>query len=139
MFITAMACLVAFIPFFFTSCNFGENVTTAFSDNNESIYKISWYKCSVTEQKYLIPMIMMAEKPFHLAIFAEVDCTRDTFKRVTMEPMHLAKLAMISMRNSMNFFSFLLCIGHQNGIFVFHDATALWLSYYVILWIDIRR
>lgn len=80
--VTAMSCLSVFLPFFYPTCALGENVTAAFAGMNESIYEISWYACPVDFQKYLIPMILMAEKPFRIHVFGSLDCSRDTFKHV---------------------------------------------------------
>lgn len=85
LFATAMSCLTAFIPYFFIACNIGETVTAAFAELNQSIYNIAWYKCRVENQKSIVPMILMAEKPFRLPVYASFDCSRDTFKSVNIE------------------------------------------------------
>lgn len=57
-------------------------MTAAFAETNAFIYDIAWYECPVAIQKYLMPMILMAEKPFVVNVFGSLDCSRDTFKRV---------------------------------------------------------
>lgn len=79
-----MSCLTVFIPYFFIACNIGETVTAAYAQLNESIYNIAWYKCQMENQKYIVPMILMAEKPFRLPVYASFDCSRDTFKSVNV-------------------------------------------------------
>lgn len=80
--VTAMTCLFAFVPFVYPVCDIGENVTLAYATMNQSIYGITWYECPVKLQRYLVPMILMAEKPFNVNVFGSIDCSRDTFKQI---------------------------------------------------------
>lgn len=74
---------VAFLPFFFLICHFGENVTTAFAKLNVSIYDdIPWYLCPVNVQKCVGPMLMASHTPFHFRGIASLKCSHETFKKV---------------------------------------------------------
>lgn len=75
--------MTVLLPFFFVVNNVGEIVTTAFDSINVSMYEVAWYECPVELQKYLIPMLLAAEQPVRVSVFANFHCSRGTFKEVT--------------------------------------------------------
>lgn len=82
MLITGVACLALTVPPLFLACNLGEIVSIAFENANETIYQITWYACPVELQKCLVPMLLITERPFHMPVFGQLDCSRAAFKAV---------------------------------------------------------
>lgn len=77
-----MMTMMGSMPFVFAVCHFGENVSTALGKLHESIYNIEWYSCPLDIQKYMVPMLCFAEKPFYFDGVL-MDCSHVTFKRVS--------------------------------------------------------
>lgn len=80
--LSALSILLAWFPFFYWICNFGENLTTTFANLNDSIYAISWHLYPPKLQKYMQLIVLMAQKPVHAKGVAGMKCSRDTFKSV---------------------------------------------------------
>lgn len=69
------------IVLFYMLCNFGDEVTDAFLDLNESIYDLLWYQLPVDQQKYVILMIFNANHPVYLEGLV-IRSVRETFRKV---------------------------------------------------------
>lgn len=66
----------------FLICNFGEDVTTKFIMCDRAMYECQWYRFPNEVQK-MLPIIMIStQSPLIFRGFANVFCTRETFKRV---------------------------------------------------------
>lgn len=65
----------------FFLCNFGEDVSNRFITLSDLIYEKSWYLCTLQEQKLFTFMIMLAQKPVYMKGFANLHCSRETFKK----------------------------------------------------------
>lgn len=73
-------------------CNFGNDVTTRFSSLNVTIFHSPWYSMPADVQQYLRLMIVNTQKPIYMKGFANIDCTRDIFKKVYFSRYFLASL-----------------------------------------------
>lgn len=62
--------------------NSGEGVSNSFAYLNESIFRKSWYLCPVDQQRYVILIMALAQKPDYLEGFAHIKFSRETFKTV---------------------------------------------------------
>lgn len=71
------------MPLLFLLCNYGERVTTSYVTLNEQIYEKSWYLCPCEIQRYFIPVLLAAQQPVYLEGFARINCSLETFKRVS--------------------------------------------------------
>lgn len=80
----AITAIVTLMPFLFLVCYVGEHVTTVYLDLKDSIYNISWFLCPLDLQRYIVPMLMNADKPVYFESFGTLNCTNDTFKRVIL-------------------------------------------------------
>lgn len=81
---TSMSEMLSLLPFLFMMCHFGENVTIAFENLNESIYNISWYLAPVKLQKYLVPMLATSGESFYFESIASLNCSHQSFKKVNI-------------------------------------------------------
>lgn len=63
-------------------CDFGEEVSTSFSLLGAAIFNVSWHLFPMAQQKYIILMTAMAAKPILMGGFADMHCSRETFKKV---------------------------------------------------------
>lgn len=66
----------------FLLCNYGENVTSHYSDLSDLIYQMSWLSCPLKVQNSFKLMIMNSQKLIDLEGFARFQCNHDTFKKV---------------------------------------------------------
>lgn len=81
--LTVITSLVAFLPFFFLICHFGESVTTAFAKLNGAIYNMPWYLLAIKEQQCVGPMLLISHQAFHFKGYASLNCSHETFKNVS--------------------------------------------------------
>lgn len=114
--LSALSIVLAWLPFFYWICNFGENLTTRFAVMNDKIYDMSWHLYPPKLQKYVVLIIMMAQKPVYARGFAWVTCSRETFKSVIR---YISPI----FRNTKTRFSLILFTDYQHGLFLFHDAS----------------
>lgn len=98
------------MPSLFTICYFGDEVTTHFDAVNESINQCAWYSFPLKIQKNMPMMIRLAQKPVYIGTFAEIHCTRETFK--TVKFLHSFQFVTLAIRfnllSTMNIFCRLL-------------------------------
>lgn len=67
---------------FFSLCNYGERVITAFNKLGYTIYQSNWYLQPIEIQR-ILPIIMISAKRTPIIQgFANVACTHETFKKV---------------------------------------------------------
>lgn len=76
---TAVIAIVMTACFFL--CNFGEDVSNRFIILSDLIYLKSWHLCTLEEQKLFTFMILIAQKPVYMTGFANLRCSRETFKK----------------------------------------------------------
>lgn len=62
-------------------CHFGNKVTSAYQELNESIYLCDWHLFPMEIRKYLPILIMIVQKPIYMRGFG-FNCTLETFKTV---------------------------------------------------------
>lgn len=74
--------LIFWFPSCFFLCNFGEQVASHYFDLSDAIYNIPWRLCQLETKKLLIPMIIISRKPVYLEGFAQLQCSRETYKKV---------------------------------------------------------
>lgn len=68
--------------FAFIICNFGENVTSHFTDLSNEIYNLSWYLYPPKIQ-YSIKLLMLhLQQPIYIEGFAGIRCTHGTYMKV---------------------------------------------------------
>lgn len=75
------SCIVNMIAVIYLICEFGERVTSGFSELSGEMYDVLWYLYPTNEQKSFILMIQNANKPAYVEGYF-VQSTRDSFKRV---------------------------------------------------------
>ncbi|XP_055321791.1 odorant receptor 2a-like [Sitodiplosis mosellana] len=66
----------------FSFCFLGDQITTKASEVKESIYDCNWYNYSSKLQKFIIPTINRAHKPFIFTGYALVSCSLESFKEM---------------------------------------------------------
>lgn len=67
----------------FVICNFGENVTSHYSDLNNEIYNLSWHLCSLKMQHSVKIMMFNAQQPIYIEGFPKLRCTHETYTKVS--------------------------------------------------------
>lgn len=72
------------MPFVFAVCHFGENVSTAIGKLHESIYNMMWLESPIELQRFLVTMLIFAEKPFYFDGVL-LDSSHETFKKVIVK------------------------------------------------------
>lgn len=66
----------------FLFCEFGERLTKRFDEIDDEIFDWDWYAFPIEIQK-MLPIIMIGtQKQVRLEGFANIQCTRQTFKNV---------------------------------------------------------
>lgn len=68
----------------FLLCNLGDGVTSHYANLSYSIYNKSWYLYPFKLRKYFKLIILMSQQPVHMEAFANLRCTRETFKKVNI-------------------------------------------------------
>lgn len=63
-------------------CSFGDKVTSRFGEISDAILECSWYELPVKEQKVLLTMLIVAQKPVYIQGFSSTQCTREFLKKV---------------------------------------------------------
>lgn len=115
---------VAFLPFFFLICHFGENVTNAFAELNVSIYGMSWFMYPVDVQKCIGPLILASHTPFHFRGIGSFKCSHETFKQVELFRTCRRDETSQAIKRIFNI-HFVFCgIDYQRWIFIFYDALS---------------
>lgn len=71
------------VPILLLMCVFGEMVTTAFGELNETVYELSWHLWPIKLQKHVPVILIKTQKPVTFKGLFTMDCSRDTFKKVT--------------------------------------------------------
>lgn len=66
----------------FLLCELGETVTNQHELLNDELCQCDWYLFSVGMQKLLVIFISLTQQPVLIRGFANIQCVRDTFKRV---------------------------------------------------------
>lgn len=79
--ITSVVTFWAFVQIFIF-CNLGENVSNRFVEIKDMIYYCDWYTFPNGLQKLLPTIMMSAQEPVIIHGFANLSCTRDSFKKV---------------------------------------------------------
>lgn len=77
----AMALSASYI-WLFVFCYFGEKVTGAFDKLSDCIYQTDWYRFPVELRKYVVIMLLFAQKPVYMLAFKKFQCTLRTFEQV---------------------------------------------------------
>lgn len=83
--VTSLSEVATLLPFLFLICYIGENVAKAFNTMNESMYNISWHLWPVELQQYLPAMLMIARQPVYFESIVSLNCSLESFKRVTLD------------------------------------------------------
>lgn len=83
--INAFSRTTTFLPMFMLTCDLGEMVTAAFGEIDEPVYAQAWHLWPLDLQKDIIPVLIAAQRPVTFKGFFALDCSRDTFKRVSSD------------------------------------------------------
>lgn len=81
--VNALSRTAMFLPMYFLICNYGEKVSTAFDNLNETVYGMKWHMCPNDLQKYLVMMLASLQQPVVMKGVFSLDSSRSTFKRVS--------------------------------------------------------
>lgn len=79
----ALSIFIAWLPFFYHLCNFGESVAGAFEDLNSAIYDLPWHLCSMHHKKCIVLILLISQRAVYLQGFPAVNCSREMFKKVS--------------------------------------------------------
>lgn len=63
-------------------CFFGDEVTNRFIEISDSIYDLNWYMLPIRERRLMSVMMLVTQKPVYLEGIANIQCTRENFKKV---------------------------------------------------------
>lgn len=66
----------------FAYCELGKMVTNQFNTINEELYRCKWYLLSLEMQRMLLIFMSDTQQPMFLRGYANIVCTRDSFKNV---------------------------------------------------------
>lgn len=77
-----LATLFVAISMIFTYCYFGQKITTKCEEIANVIYATKWYEFPQDEQKYLMLMMIRAQRPFAFSGYFCSTCALATFKAV---------------------------------------------------------
>ncbi|XP_031622113.1 odorant receptor 94b-like [Contarinia nasturtii] len=66
----------------FMVCYFGEELTTAFEELTNEIYRCEWNLFPNCVQRILPIVLQISQQPVQIKGFASFVCSRDTFKKV---------------------------------------------------------
>lgn len=69
--------------FGFVVCNFGESVTSHYTDLSNKIYNLSWHLCPLKFQRSVKLMMFNTQQPIYIEGFAGLRCTHETYKKVS--------------------------------------------------------
>lgn len=75
--------LLVFVGWAFLFCYFGHNVSHRFMGIGDSAYDLDWHLYPLEIRKHLPLMIQAAQNPVYLQGFANVQCTRESFRKVS--------------------------------------------------------
>lgn len=67
----------------FIYCEFGERVSTGFSELNDAINQFNWYTFPIEIQRDLPIVMIFAQEPVVVSGFGNIACVRLTFKSVS--------------------------------------------------------
>lgn len=67
----------------FMCCHFGEMITNEFDDLSDQIYQSDWDSYPYQVRRLLPIVILAAQEPVHFQTFGRINCTYDTYKKVT--------------------------------------------------------
>ena len=81
-FLRSLVILSAVYSWSLQFCYFGDKVTTAFDDLNETIYQCDWYLFPMEMRKYIPAILRMAQEPVQMHAFGTYHCTLETLKTV---------------------------------------------------------
>lgn len=81
----SMVSLMMAIAIFFMYCYLGDEITSKSLQIADDIYGRIWYEYPVDSQKYMILMIMRAQRPFYFTGLTNsiLNCSLETFKAVS--------------------------------------------------------
>lgn len=74
--------MVLLMPFVFLICHIGENVSTAYEKVHGATYNISWHLWPVEMQKFMSPMLLIAEQPVYFQSIIAMNCSHESFQKV---------------------------------------------------------
>lgn len=83
--------LITWFLMFFLFSEYGQSVTDAFDDVNQSVYNISWYLCSNGVQKLLVTIINASQDTVRFKGYASIHSSRDMFKGVRLSISYVYK------------------------------------------------
>lgn len=66
----------------FLYCYFGKLATESFEDMCNCLYEFKWHKLPVKQQKYIIPMMVTAQRPLYYHGFGIIILNLETFCNV---------------------------------------------------------
>lgn len=86
--LTILNAILSWLCLFYLLCDYGEDVTSAFSVLSQSFYDVSWPLCPNEFQKLLVMMIKASQEPVYLKGYLSgvSNCSRGTFKQVNLIP-----------------------------------------------------
>ena len=66
----------------FLYCEFGRMVTSRFDKFHDKLQQCNWYSFSTEMQRLYLMFMMNAQQPVMIKGYANILCTRDTYKKV---------------------------------------------------------
>ena len=71
------------IIFFY--CEFGQRLSESFEDIGNKIGRFKWYSFPIGIKRMLPIIIMNVHEPVEITAFGSISCSRDTFKKVSLD------------------------------------------------------
>lgn len=68
----------------FVYCYFGNLVTIKLAEIADASYSMLWYKYPLQQQKYVILLLVRAQRPFYLTGYFRTSCTLERFTGVSI-------------------------------------------------------
>lgn len=77
------ACIIfSSLAALFFICEFSQDVTSDFDAFSDELYYCDWYLLTDKMQRALLILLANAQKPIVISGYFDIQCTRDTFKKV---------------------------------------------------------
>lgn len=69
----------------FIACEFGQHLDNSFSEINDLINQLKWYRFPI-EMKRILPFaLIIVQEPVSIECFGSILCCRETFKKVSVK------------------------------------------------------
>lgn len=84
--ILAVVLLLVFWSFGFTFiiCEIPQRISFGFEEICDSFYQLNWYRFPDELNKLLVTFILSLQKPIVFECFGSIDCSRESFKKVSL-------------------------------------------------------